>query len=413
MSALSTGPTTQTLPDDREAHKAHNSFDVDSTRVLTDLRNALSDVIKGLPGHASKPADVQRVVKVAPAIGWGVYKAATASNPMEVGLYVPKSKAMKQFLVSAQKNGVPREAIEAAQRCLWEFESLVQRHASDREVFEAMVADFTEGDRRDASSSKARKAAFKANVLLWGRQASATVGVSILHPGADGQSIEQAVVSGTTNLCQTRRDVVLRMTRSHRVLPQDGEPSLPAFEPLDERTPDGQPSGLLHDFCSGELPEFRSCGGQGRISYELRAQGLGRGAAFTLMNGFLVRSAGPRHIPGFAVSTYVNTPSEVAIFHVLMHDSLWNATPPRVTVHEPGTEFEAMKNGFSILPQNEQARYLGRGVKVCETTDDPQHAEMLQWVVGKLGWPAESFNAFRLRIEYPIVGCKVRLAFDQ
>lgn len=402
LSTLS--PQSRPLTESRESL----SFDADSTLVLTNLRNALSDVIKGLPGLATKPADVQRVIKVAPAIGWGVYKAATASNPMEVGLYVPKKQAMKQFLSGAKKKGVPAEAIEAAERCLADFEALVQRHASDREVFEAMVADFTDGDRRDAAGMKARKAAFKANVLLWGRQADATVVTSIVHPSANGQSFDHVMIAGTVNQCETRRDMMSRINQHYRVIQPAEIQSTPEFEPIDRRVIDGQPPGLLHDFCSGELPEFRIVGEPGQLSYEQRARDLGRSAAYTLMTGHILRNQ--QRFSEFSLVSGVSTPSEVLVVHVIMHESLWTK-PPLMTLHEPDTKYEMMKHGFGILPLNEQVRYIGRGISSCDTPNVPCHSKMIQHVIDRYGWDPKSFSVFRLWSEYPIVGSRIRLAF--
>lgn len=389
-------------------------FDVETARVSARLRDALLGVVQELPGGASRPADVQRAVKVAPAIGWGVFKAATAVDPMEVGLYVPKSEAMRRFLAGAQKVGVSREAIAAAERGLVEFESLVDRHANDREVFEAMVADFTDGDRRGVSDAKARKAAFKANVLLWGRQAETVVVTTIMHPSKDGRVVDQALIAGSVNLCQTRRDVILRLRRFHKVNPLPGisPRSQFEFEPIDDRSVNGQPLGLLHDFCSGDLPEFRTSQEPGQIDYELRARGLGRGSAFTLMMAHLLRGQADLATPVLATTAGINTPSELALVHFLVHTSLCDKTPPRVTVYEHGMESEAIKAGFGVLPQAEHARFVGRGVQASTSADMPRHAEMVRWVTDRLGWDAEAFNVFRLRVEYPIVSSRLRLAFE-
>lgn len=149
-----------------------------------------------------------------------------------------------------------------------------------------------------------------------------------------------------------------------------------------------------------------------RLPHTTRFQGLiRRSAAFTIVNGYTIRNIAPGAVNGFAVSTSINTPSETAITHVLMHESLWDMRPPVVTVHEQETELELLKDGFGLLPQNEQARYIGRGIRNCDTPNVPRQAEMIQYVLNRLDWDAESFNAFRLWVDYPTIGSRIRLAF--
>ena len=54
---------------------------------------------------------------------------------------------------------------------------------------------------------------------------------------------------------------------------------------------------------------------------------------------------------------------------------------------------------------------LGVGLGNCRSAEVPWYPELLQTVCGKLGWDAGGFRGYRCRIEYPIYGSQVVMAF--
>ena len=64
------------------------------------------------------------------------------------------------------------------------------------------------------------------------------------------------------------------------------------------------------------------------------------------------------------------------------------------------------------LELSESVQLLGRGLARCRTAEIPRYVEMLRRVCEALRWDGERFRAYRCRIEYPIYGSQVVMAFE-
>jgi hypothetical protein len=56
---------------------------------------------------------------------------------------------------------------------------------------------------------------------------------------------------------------------------------------------------------------------------------------------------------------------------------------------------------------------LGTGVSRCRSSDIGRYSELLRTVCDKLGWDGRSFRGYRCRIDYPLYGTQVAMAWDQ
>ena len=108
------------------------------------------------------------------------------------------------------------------------------------------------------------------------------------------------------------------------------------------------------------------------------------------------------------------TPSEVLNVDLLIHESMHISDAlPRPTVFGSALGGERLWECHDVdeLPMRVEVATLGRGIDVLHSPDVPQYPEMARFVFERLGWDADSFYAYRCRVDYPVIPSLVRLMF--
>ena len=60
----------------------------------------------------------------------------------------------------------------------------------------------------------------------------------------------------------------------------------------------------------------------------------------------------------------------------------------------------------------ESIQPLGRGIAKVRASEVPWYPQLLTTVCNKLAWTGDSFRTYRCRIDYPLYGSQVAIAFD-
>ena len=407
-------------------------FEAEAAGVLRTLQPALTTIIEHLRPAVMRPIDLQKRLGLDKKLSWSVYNAATSRDLRAVAAMLPGRRAMHRFFAAASLQGVPSGAIDHASRAFDDFEASVARHAGSRDAFETMLAGHAPGGGDPGGALPAsigadlkhKRAFFRAASLLWGRQAKVGCGVQILHPGAGGGDLlDTVLIKGLVGLRRTRRTVPLHTTAHHWRTAQPDDPAHPRpasrREPLDPRIGGehgGDPDAmwLLQDFCSRPLPEFRlSITREGYRSHELVSAGLGAAAEITYFTGEGRRGdvAPPRRGLGSDMwfSKAVDIPLEVLTQDILIHRSLWDATPPEVHVYSYPLDGSLEFRDADRLSLSESAEYLGLGIDAARTPIVPRYADMLAFAMNRMGWKEEEFRVFRCRVDYPVLYSRVRM----
>jgi len=68
--------------------------------------------------------------------------------------------------------------------------------------------------------------------------------------------------------------------------------------------------------------------------------------------------------------------------------------------------------GGDRMDLQESIQRLGTGTARCRLSEAPWYLDMLQLVCGRMGWKAEELLGFRTRIEYPLYGSQIAIAYD-
>lgn len=396
-------------------------FGTEAFAVLTDVRDALAAVLLSAPGGVHRASDVRDWLDLDAALGWSIYRAATAARPHDAGLYLPGEAAMSRCLAAAAAAGVPRDRIERARSAFVRFEALVERHAPSRAAFETMLGEITD-EGLAAADLKQKRAAFRANSHLFGVQVGTVLNTHLHAPNAARTAVDTVSLKGSLGLCRLRRsvDVQLKLksiSTDPRALEQPTPDQTPGIRPL-LRNPqtEAERHGLLSAFCTQPLPTIEPAREDGSVTLRVRTSDVGVGGSASFVIGYIDREllppAGCSQPQTYSFHTWMPT----SVWHqdLAFHQSLGHRACPSVTWYRS----RQGAAGQHVYPEDarmgvmESAIELGTGLHALDTPEVPGYREMLGLACERMGWKPDEFRCYRIRIEYPIMYAHAVVRFD-
>jgi hypothetical protein len=385
-------------------------FRVESSNVLHALRTCVAAVLAEF-GNFSRPSEVQRSLTLDKTLSRQIFKLACTAEPLGTGSVLPSRTSVGRFLEVARERGVSNEKVEQVWRAYEVFEKLIETHAGDRATFNSMISAATGvDDEWLAADLQHRRNAFRAMSHTMGVQAKTKLQLAVVNDIEDGGAYTVAMVSGLIGLRVLREVPRVRVdgialgpakeTRGSTCVPLGISESLGGY--------------LLESFSSKPLPALRVSQhedeeGQWREVFIDEPQ-IGNTGASTLLFGSLYPRVPVGKDPlGIHVTT--NKPVEILLFDVLT---------------KPGLLGGAKAVGKAMLGYNEKfggevfplegkfgAELLGNGPAALATPEVPRYAEMIQAISEKLGWKLEEYNAWRIRVEYPLYQGTVTMSWTR
>ncbi len=374
-------------------------FRVEASQVLESLRKRVADVLSDL-GDFSKPAEVQRALQLDKTLSRQVFKLACNSEPMANGNIVPSQTSIHRFLDVAKGRGIDSEKIHSVLDAYKQFEILIRTHAGDRVTFNSMVSAATGvDDEWMAADLQHRRNAFRTMSHTMGMQIKTRLILFVINSIEDGQAYELAVISGSIGLR------VLRQMPSVRIhgaaLGPLANSSMPLWEPLGLN--EGPSDDLLEPFCTKPLPELKVSDGNDEFGkwhqVAIEQPEIGNLGTTTLFFGSLCRRI-PIGSEPLRVHSSNRKPTEVVLFDVLIDPRIASGQKPIARAVLGQNE----RYGSEIIPLQGKfnPELLGSGPAALSTPEVPRYAEMLGAVSQKIGLNLTDFNAWRLRVEYPL-----------
>jgi hypothetical protein len=179
----------------------------------------------------------------------------------------------------------------------------------------------------------------------------------------------------------------------------------------------GEPTNgvnLLREYCSEPLPEIRNrVTTGGRLITELVNRDVGASAAFT---GFLCdvfRKADTRYQDevntSLVLGSNIHYPVEVNATDVLVRRDTYGRsllgfhTECRSLTGEP----EWRDAAHDVLFAADEVQHLGCGTGSLESQDFTRYVDMISTVLARMGWNPDDFDAYRHRLEYPVMPSSV------
>jgi hypothetical protein len=255
-------------------------FEQAATEVLADLQAAFAALVAATHNPIRSGADVQRALGIDQKLAWQVFRVITAPNPLAAGAAVPAQTSARRLALAARKRRVAREIAARVEESVRRFDSLVQEHATDRDEFAAMVADWSPGGR-ERRSNGSRLAIHKAMSELTGISAKMELFSFVVHPSSDGMNMDAVRLLGFFGLRRIRPGV--RVGSSNLAIGlRPGKPRT-----LDKAEIDEPASCVLPQFCSQPTPQFEVHCQNGRTDYWLQDSDIGLRSAVDLVSADL------------------------------------------------------------------------------------------------------------------------------
>ncbi len=385
------------------------------TRIGNDLSRTIGTVVTEMDEVG--PAALARRLGVDKVLTSRVLKALRNKDAIAVINLAPGPAPLRRLLRAAAQAGVGPALISEAQQAVEAFDALIRRDVGGRSALDSIISAWLPEARQDFELQR-KKAAFKAMSQLKGVMARAHLLTFMLAPSGDGRNIDYVWLFGLTGLQRLRPGAPVHFA-STRISKQH----LPPREAL---SLDGHPldrgdQGLLEPFCSEPPPQLGvSCVGD-TVHYSLADHGFGPESAIDIVCANLNRKARKLydrsgHNRRTSYYAQIRTPVQTLHFDVLVHEDVYPGSDPALTIYDTSVDGTADVNDpgrdvdrYDLL---ESVQDLGVGTTKFRNTDVPMYASLIHHMCGKTGWDGSRFRGYRCRVECPVYGSQVVLAFD-
>ncbi|TVQ32683.1 MAG: hypothetical protein EA376_04780 [Phycisphaeraceae bacterium] len=375
----------------------------EAREALTSLRAGLATVLDAA-GSRGSPPDIARSLRIHRKLAWQVSKVLYEPDPFLAARHVPSMGSMETLLRAAADKDVPESLLEEIRRSVAAYERLGEIHAGDRASLEMMLLSMAAHPDPQAHVAM-RRSSFLGNSFLWGVQAKTELCAIFLHPSEIEGRFDFVRVKGLYNLRRNRPNIPWVISRLKYTDDEFRKVDRIVSEPLDDVVTDAGGVPLIRKFCSDPLPRFRRT----RISSSEAEDQLTEGpagdtAAVTIVSGEVIRNAFPTYrehaneIAEFGLM--VRTPSEVLVFDLFVHRSLFQEAQRQLAVYGliDGLDTRSPSKRLAVC---ERVERIGRGRDVVHSPEVPQYERLVGHVLDRLSWRDSEFDVFRVRMPYP------------
>ena len=395
---------------------AGTGFEESVASTGQDLSDAFNDVLDGIHGGPHGPQNLARTLGLDKVLTSRLLKAVRNHDPVAVVHHIPGPEPLRRLLRAARKRGADNNAITAGEDAVERFEKLIRQEAGDRSSLGAIISAWLP-EAREEFELRRKQSAYKAMSQLKGVSAEMSFSAAFLHPSeTDDERVDTAWLLGTFGLQRLRPNVeakfaTRKLDSAHRArhpLSIAGE----SAEALDHQR--------LDQFCFAppaplEVERVGEC-----VHYMLGESGFGPKSAVDVILAEVNRGELSRCVEQEAgrrdwYYADIATPCKRMQFDVFVHRDLCAGSEPELFVYDTAINGIADVNDCSRdadrLDTAEKIQAIGHGVGKLRTAEIPNYVELIRHVFGQLGWNADEYRGYRCRIEYPIYGSQVCMAF--
>lgn len=387
--------------------------------VMGRLRETIRTAVGEREGDPTRsPAEFSKDLGLDTKLGWKLHWLLAEDNLFAAALFVPGRAGMgliadglARVQDDAAKIKAVREAGDAFQRC-------VSRHADNRAGFDVLLSVQSPDQR---SSVDHRKLAFQGIRSIWGIESAANLMTYIIHPSAEGDTMDVASIRGIIGCQRLRENVPWRVARTTMRRPDGVESKFrrEAVDPALRGSDPGDELPVLAGYCSDPLPEIlRVPSPLGAVEYQLGAGTVGKQGRFDLVMGEVARSVQSRYAepgdPPLRARFAVRIPTQQVVFDVMMHRDMFGRARPRPVMV---SDLFATELGTQPQPQDEmpgvpEPEILPATPDALSVEAFPRFADAVDEALGTLSWAPESFDVYRIRMPYPPVPTTLVMEFD-
>ncbi|UCD76042.1 MAG: hypothetical protein JSV91_03790 [Phycisphaerales bacterium] len=380
--------------------------------VGADLAQTLRMVIEAVPGRPLRPNQLARELGLNRAISSRVLSATSKKDPLEVTHLIPGPEPLRSLLRAASAKDVDSDLVARAEAAVAQFELLISNEAGTRSGLDAIISSRLP-DAREKLELAAKYSTFKGMSQLLGVQAETWVTSMLIHPAADDTiRLDVAPIHGALGMQRLRSGVPVDFSFG-KAPPEEEEPTGESDAPPIGSMP-------LDKFYTNPPAKLKVRQEGEVVIHSLAGDGLGPRSVVDMLaadhhHAAIERySSGPRQRRGSAVVPDI--PVKVLLFDVLLHEDVFPGSEPELLVYDMGMKGRAdvndPKRDIDRMTVHESIEFLGRDLSRFHATEVPNYVQMLLHVCDRLRWHAEKFRGYRCRIQYPVHGWQVCMAFD-
>ncbi|WP_428937472.1 hypothetical protein [Fontivita pretiosa] len=383
------------------------------------LARRVSRVVAAIPGSPAGPVRLARAVGIDKVLASRLLRAAAGKDPVAVLKMMPGPEPLRRFASAAAKAGVARELVEQFQAAVAEFDELIRTEAGDRSGLDAILSAWLPEARQEFELRR-KQAVYRAMSQLKGSSADVLLQTVFIHRSQDDpDQLDLVWVMGLLGLQRLRPDCMVKFA-SRRVAFDKSTGQQRRPETLDGTPIEGYEGLLVQEFCSRPLAPVRVHPMNEVVYYTLGQNGFGPPSATDLVFVEVNRHELPRTVPPDRprkrwVSAEITVAAKILVFDALVHRDL-NPTEPELFIYD--TSFDGLANvndparDIDRMDLAESVQSMGTGIGKFRTTDVPWYPQLLSRVCQKLGWDGNALVGYRCRIDYPLYGSQVAMAWN-
>ncbi len=403
----------QSLAADRAG--SESQLELDISRVGGSLAASIREVLEAVPRVKPGPQELARSLGVDKVLASRVLKAVRQHDPLSATHDMPGPDPLRRLVRAAGKKGADAESVRKAERAISDFDVLIRERVGDRTLLDTILSAWIPEARREFELRR-KQSAFKAMSQLKGVQARAITATAVLHPSAGGDKLDIVWLNGLVGVHRIRPGATVRLTSRRMHAPEKGRRPM-TLSGKELSTPDDL---VLKAFCSEPTPTVNAEVLGETVSYTLAGEQFGATTSVDVMFAEMNHNEIDRFVPagsgrlGYFFAEVV-PPGELLQFDVLVHRDVYPGQDPRLFIYDTCFEGVASPNNRARdndrLDMLESVESLGEGLARVRSGDVPRYAEMVRHVFASVGWDAQEFRGYRVRVDYPIYGSQVMLAF--
>jgi hypothetical protein len=351
-----------------------------------------------------------------------VLKAASSRDPIATVQYVPGVEPMIQFARAAGKRGVPARLVDELVESLQDFDKLIRAEAGDRSGFDAIVASWLP-EVRGEFELRRKQSIYRAMSQLKGKAADTYIASALIHPTADRERLDIVWIFAYLRLQRLRPGVAVNFASRRIARPHGDSTKTEARHPrtLDGRELDGSTSLLVPKYCSVPTPELHARRVGDVVEYSLADRRFGKRSEADIVTVEVNPAELPFYIPPEPkrrrfVYTDISTPVNLLNFDALIHEDVIGPSDPSLLIYDTGAKGTADINDptrdVDRMDMQETLVKLGGGVERCRISEAPWYVELIHEVCERMRWDADKLRGYRARIEYPVYGSQIVIAYD-
>lgn len=399
-----------------EPEGSHAALDVRIARVGDELLASLSAALSGAGARREGPQALAARLGVDKVLASRVLKAMRSADPMSAVHRAPGPEPLRRVVRALAEKGVDAAIIRRAENAIDAFERLIRDEIGDRSSLDAILSAWAPEARREFELRR-KQAAFRAMSQLKGAEMSVLFAAVLLAPNASNpRRLDVVWINGALGLRRLRPGAGVKFA-TRRLSGQDGDrrPRTLAGVPVE-----GLDRLILDEFCTSPPPRLDAHKVGEVVHYTLGEEGYGPGSAVDLVFAEVNPAEIDRHRqPGSTRKRYVfaeiSTPARALQFDCFMHEDALPIGDPELKIYDTAFEGVADVNDpareIDRLDLLERIDPLAPGLAAARSPDAPRYAELLRFACASMGWEESKLRGYRCRIDYPIYGSQVAMAF--